>query len=146
LSNPDRAPSPRRKEQPARRVGRPWILLAGLAALSLAGWLRMEQAWVKWDLLVEFGALPGPLYQALSGAAWGIGGAAAIVLTWLRRRWSLDAALGLILFFAVSYWLDRLLLSQSPESQANTAFMGILSVVCLVYAWSVLWLQKENSR
>jgi hypothetical protein len=111
--------------------------------LSLAGWLRLEQAVFTWQWLVEFSTRPGPLYQAVSGAVWGLAGMVGIILTWLRRRWSIDAALGIIVFFAASYWLDRTLLSQSVDVQANTVFMGIATLACLVYAWAVLWLQKD---
>lgn len=114
----------------------PRLLIFAFLALSLAGWLRLQQAIYNWQWLADLGAQPGALYVALGGAVWGAMALLAAALLWIGYPWAgwvgRAAALGL----ALLYWADRLLFNQSPAGQANWLFMLALTIFCLLYVYA----------
>jgi hypothetical protein len=120
--------------------------LAGLLYLALAGWSRCILALTDFDLLAELGLTPGPLFIAVSGAAWGLLGLAAAVFLYIRRRWARVGVFLASLLFALSYWLDRIFLVQAPQAQANWPFALFLTLILLVFSASLMVLMDANSR
>ncbi len=122
------------------RLGRWRQLLLALVFLylSVLGWSRMQQALQDWDLLVKYGATPGPLYPAISGALWGVMGLAATALLTIRPAWARRAVFVLAAAFAATYWVDFLFFSRGAEEMVNWPFALALSLLGLAYcAWTV---------
>ncbi len=115
-----------------------WFLWLGFAFISLAGWTRMIYAIINWYWLNFVGIRFGPLYQAISGGLWGLVGLAALAWVILRRPWYRLVGTGAALFFALTYWLDRLVVIISPNSGANAAFAVGLTLFALAFVLLVL--------
>jgi hypothetical protein len=116
------------------------IHLAGLLYLMLMGWSRLILALMDRGLLDELGIYPGALILAAGGAAWGLAGAAAAILLFVPRRWARAAVVAVGLFFALSYWADRLLFVRAAQVQANWPFALFLTLVLLVFSGSLNYL------
>ncbi len=114
------------------------VFIAGLLLLSLSGWLRFEQALVNWAYYREIGIQPGPFYLAVTGVLGGVAGLAAGVSLWLRRRWAVWLAGGVILTWQVWSWVDRLWVASSPGVLANWPFALGASLLIGVYTYLVL--------
>lgn len=115
---------------------RRYLLGLGFLYLSILGWSRLRQGIVAWDLLREVGITPGPLYLVLGGLAWGVLGLAGAVFVLLRRPWSGRAAFAAALAFALSYWLDFLILTSAAEMMVNWPFaLGMTAGGLLYAAW-----------
>jgi hypothetical protein len=116
------------------------LCFAGLLYLSLAGWSRMILALTDYDLLRELQVQPDPLYLVVGGAVWGLLGLAAAVLLFVRRRWARWSVFAISVFFALSYWLDRILLVRAPQAQANWLFALMFTLALLAFSGCVLYL------
>jgi len=122
---------------PPRARWRHLILATAFLYLALMGWLRLQQALVDWDLLLQFGARPGPLYLAIGGAVWGVLGLAGTVFIYTPRRWTRWAPLGIALLISASYWADFLLFTRSAEMMTNWPFaLGVTLLGLLYCAWA----------
>lgn len=78
--------------------------------LSLTAWnaARVITA-LGWNAtLAEFGARPGPLYLAASGAFWTLAGMFLLWSIWRREAWTRRSLLAGAALYAVWVWLDRL--------------------------------------
>jgi hypothetical protein len=138
------SPIPPTRWSPRRTLGR-FILAAGLLAAALLGLLRFQQALSNWVILESIGVQPGPGYMAGTGLLWGglgIAGALAAWVGWPRSgAWVRGSAAGL----ALSYWLDRLLFTQSPAAQANWLFALIVTLTALTFVLGVsLMMDREE--
>jgi hypothetical protein len=106
--------------------------------LAAAGWLRVQQTIEHWDLLAEWGIWPGPLYNALSGVAWGAVGLPAAWGLWFRQKWAPRFIWIAALFYPAIFWLDRLLIAQSPEARTGWPFWLVATLLWLGYILVVL--------
>jgi hypothetical protein len=135
-------PAPKRSANRRRSSGwRPFsllLLIFGLLGLSIYGWLRLQQSLALWDILVQIGVWPGPLYLAISGAVWGILGLVAGIGLFLRKNWATRFTQIAILFMAAWYWFDRLVLVRSEAAQTNLVFMGLLTFLAIAFTFAVL--------
>jgi hypothetical protein len=121
------------------------MLAAGLLLLSWFGWLRVQQSLSGWQFIQSLEAPPGPLYLALSGALWGLAGLAGAILLWLGWRWSPRLTRAMALFFAISYWADRLGFDRNPSSRVNWPFTLIFNLFLLAAAWCTFYLPAVKS-
>jgi len=120
------------------------LLIAEMLILSLYGWLRLEQAIVGWDWLIQVGIRPGPGYLVISGLLWGLAGAGAGVALLVRWRWSpLIACLG-ALFCALLYWFERLVFTRSNDNLSNIPFAVVLTLLGLGLVFGVLALPRQR--
>jgi hypothetical protein len=138
---------PPKNSHPSRHPGRSfvlWVLILGLLASALDGFLRTQAAIYSWDVLTQLGLTPGPLYAALSGAVWGIVSLAAALGLLRRRRWApVFTRLG-VAGLALWYWIDRLFLTRAPDAAVNTPFAAGATVVLVFYALGVLSLEQQK--
>ena len=81
---------------------------------------------------------PGPLYLAITGGLWGIVALAALLWIVLRRPWYRLVGISAALFFAITYWIDRLFISTHPGGAGNTPFAILLTLILLAYVALVL--------
>jgi hypothetical protein len=113
-----------------------WVLWLGFAYFALSGWVRMGYAIQNWYWLNSSGIRPGPLYLIISGGIWGLVGLAALVWIVFHWPWYRLAGLGTALFFALTYWIDRLFIATGGGG--NTLFAAILTLLLLAYTFLVL--------
>jgi hypothetical protein len=121
--------------------GRPLelILLAGgFLVVSVFGWLRVQQALLTWNWLLQVLPTHSPAYLVFSGAAWGLGGSACALGLWLRLKMILHFTRAAACTLALWYWIERLLLTRSPQGWINWPFSLALTVICLVFVFAVL--------
>jgi hypothetical protein len=116
------------------------IHLSGLLYLGLLGWSRLILAWMDRALLNELGIVPGVPYLTIGGAVWGLVGCGAAVLLLVPRRWARISVWAAGLFFALSYWADRLFFVRAAQVQANWPFALFLTFVLLVFSGSLMFL------
>ncbi len=138
---PSPQPEARQAAQPGRRSScwlslQRWVLWIGFAYLTITGWVRMVAAIVDWYWLNLTKMSPGPLYLAISGGLWGLVGLVALFWIVLRRPAYRLVGAAAALFFALTYWIDRLFISTSPSG--NTPFAILLTFFLLLYVFLVL--------
>lgn len=99
--------------------------------LSILGWLRLEQAILNWNLLIEFRANPGPLYIAAGGLLWGLVGLPAAWGLWLHKSWALQLAHLAAPVYPLTYWIDRVAFNHDPQGLQNWPFALGLTLIWL---------------
>jgi hypothetical protein len=133
--------------EPAIPSRRPWwlkLLAFGLLALSLSGWLRLQQSVTRWDTLNQAGVQPGPLYLAVSGALIGMIALAGCIAIWLRIRWAPGLTLIGLGGWIIWLWVDRLWIAQSPDTLSNWPFL--LGVCALILAGTIYALIRGRDQ
>ncbi len=121
------------EKYPARRPLSWFVLLVICLLVSLGGWTRMVYSILNWYWLNYAGVKPGPLYLVVTGGLWGLVGLVALVWMWMRRpgyRWAGSAA---ALFFALAYWVDRLLFANTASGMQNVIFAVATTLLGLSY-------------
>ena len=121
-----------------------WLLALGLLLASLSGWLRLQFVINAWDFLYQTGIRPGPPYQAIMGAAWGLGGLVCAAGLLLRQRWAPPITRITVVVLAAWYWLDALALTRSPDTLANWPYMLVITLLCVVFTLIVLALNRQK--
>jgi hypothetical protein len=122
------------------------LLLAGLFVLSVYGWLRFQQSLSLWKILIQIEVWPGPLYLAISGAAWGLMGLIAVLALFFRLTWAIQYTKVIVLLMAAWYWFDRLVLVQSEAARTNLVFMALLTILAVIYTFAVLRSLQRNKK
>ena len=121
-----------------------WLLALGLLLASLTGWLRLQFVINAWDFLYQTGVRPGPPYQAIVGAVWGLAALVCAAGLLLRQRWAPAATRISVLGLAVWFWIDALALSRSPETNDNWPYMLAVTLVCVGFTLVVLALNRQK--
>ena len=121
-----------------------WLLALGLLLASLTGWLRLQFVINAWDFLIQTGIQPGPPYQAIVGAVWGLAGLICAAGLLLRRRWAPAATRFSVLGLAAWYWLDALALNRSPDTLDNWPYLLAVTLVCVGFTLVVLTLNRQK--
>jgi hypothetical protein len=120
-----------------------WVLLAGYAVLSAYGWTRLVASIMDWYWLNSVADIrPGPLYLVITGGLWGLIGLAALVWVFLRRPGYRTAGMTVSLLFGLTYWIDRLFITQNGKD-SNLWFAVGFTIACLAYTVLVLRPEKE---
>jgi hypothetical protein len=112
------------------------ILSAGVLIIAGLALLRLVAAIQTWAFLAN---LPGysPLYIAISGGLWSIGGSLLFWGLWRGKGWAPRAArLGLPIY-AGYYWFDRLVMS-SEQVLTNAAFALAVTILGLLFCYWAL--------
>jgi hypothetical protein len=99
-------------------------------SVRLAGAIRF------WDTLSAYQGAGGPLYLAVSGAAWAGAGFVLAVALWQGKPWAWGGALGFFLSLEAWFWFDRLAFQQ-PHN--NNLFVLAMNGVCLALLLIVLF-------
>ena len=124
---------------------RPFLLsLLAIAFLLFAGsgFLRLGGALVNWDLLAAAGMRPGPIYPALTGAAYGLSGLAVALGLWFGWQKAGRLARGLALFYAAWYWIDKLFIAGNPIARTNWPAALVISLGLLAAVIGILQLRR----
>lgn len=121
-----------------------WVLLLLLFGSALSGFLRLQAALYSYQVLVQSGMQPGPIYAAITGAAWGIVSLAAGGGLLLRQRWAPDFTRIGVIAQAVAFWIDRLAFNRAPDTQTNLPFLAGVTVFTLVFTFAVLSLDRQK--
>lgn len=117
-----------------------WIklLIAGLLASALAGFLRGIQSIHEWSWLQYLGIVPGPLYLAVTGFVWGSLALAAGIALWMKKGWSYRFARSSVFILILTSWLDRLFFTRFEGAWTNLPFSIGMSAAALAYTLVVL--------
>lgn len=126
------------KNKPRRYQVYRLVHLAALLYFALAGWQRLSLALTSRSMLEEVGLYPGPLYLSTSGLSWCVLGLTAAGLILVSRTWAYRTVFGLSTFFALSYWLDRLVLTRSDNAHANWPFALFATLLLLAFSASLM--------
>jgi hypothetical protein len=121
-----------------------WLIILGLLVVSLLGWLRLQFVVSAWAFLQQTGFEPGPVYQALFGAAWGLGGLVCAVALWAGWRWAPWATRLTVLLLAAWYWVDTLSFNRAPDALINWPYQLALTLVCVGFTLGVLALNRQK--
>jgi hypothetical protein len=121
-----------------------WLLALGLLAVSLIGWLRLQLVISSWDFLSQNGIAPGPIYQAVLGSVWGAGGLVCATGLLLRQRWAPAVTRITVLVLVGWYWFDYAALTRAPDAADNWPYMLGLSLLCTLYTFGVLALERQK--
>ena len=113
------------------------IIIACLA-ISLLGWLRLEQAVYNREWLSGLVSSIFPVYLSISGFIWGTAGLAEAVALWFNLKVAHQYARAMIIIMASWFWVERIYLTRSQTGWSNLPFSIIFTSVCLVYAFVVL--------
>jgi hypothetical protein len=122
-----------------------WFLAAGLLGASLTGWLRLQFVISAWEFLQQTGIQPGPPYQAILGAAWGIGGLICAVGLLLRQSWAPRLTRITVSVLAAWFWIDNLAFTRSPNANENWAYPFVLTLISLFLTFGILGLDRQKS-
>ncbi len=114
------------------------VLVFLLVAVSVFGWLRLQQALVYWNTFNWLEVSVPPLYLAISGGVFGLGLLVAAIWLWYGLPGYHLLTGSVVVLFMVWYWLDRLLLTISPAAQANLVFALVLTAFLVVFTAAVL--------
>ncbi len=135
-----RADTERSAHAPVRRKTSFWVRLLALCFLAsaLLGWLRCGQAVASWRVLNEMGFWPGPLYLALTGAAWGVVGLLAGAGLWFSTAFSRGFARLAAVFLPATFWADRAWFSGAADRFSNGEFLLGATAIWLVFAFWTL--------
>ncbi|MFZ3078457.1 MAG: hypothetical protein WA109_02125 [Bellilinea sp.] len=126
---------------------RPWwlkLLAFGMLALSLSGWLRLEQSVARWDALSQAGLQPGPLYLAITGALAGLAALAVCTAIWRRSRWTPGLTLAVLVGWIIWLWVDRLWIARSPAALTNWPFL--LGACALILTGTIYALHRGRNH
>jgi hypothetical protein len=117
------------------------VTLLAVAVLSIAGWnlLRLVLTIRQWQFLSAYTEL-SPLYLALSGLIWFVGGTWVGIALWCTKQWAARAVQILSLGYALYFWADRLWLHHAPI-QENWFFPTALTLFGLVYTF---WATRQK--
>ncbi|NPV86175.1 MAG: hypothetical protein HPY45_09225 [Anaerolineae bacterium] len=119
------------------------LLIYGLLASALFGFLRLQQSIAYWQRLAQLDAWQA-IYRAVSGAVCAALSLSAALSLWRGLVWSVPLTRWGVLGLFAWYWLERLLLWRSEVSQVNQPFCAALSVICLLYTLSVLGIKDAR--
>ncbi|MDD5371663.1 MAG: hypothetical protein PHQ40_21490 [Anaerolineaceae bacterium] len=134
-------------ERPAQTLPlRIRLLVLIFIGLSGLGWLRFEQALAHWGLLLEFGAHPGPLYIAASGALWGLAGLPPAFGLMTRRWWGPPLARWVAPIYPLTYWADRISFGSSLGGLQNWAFALVVTAFWLAFVQLAFAGQTRQNR
>ena len=120
------------------------LLCLVFAAGVVFGWIRAEQAVQNWKLEADLVGSWMPIYSVTSGALWGLAGAPAIAGLWRRLWWARRAAWAAAFFYPLSFWLEKVLVLQSPERLTNWPFDAGATLFWLIFV--ALALRLKSSR
>lgn len=114
------------------------LLWLAFILLSVSGWLRIVDTIVRWEWLEYAGVLPGTLYLAITGGMWGIAGLLAAFWILQGRSWGRLVSLAVMLFYVLTYWIDRLFFAQAPGTASNTIFALLVTAIILLVSVLIL--------
>jgi hypothetical protein len=130
-------------DEQARRPFGISVMALALLGLAAAGWLRFASALAQRGFLQAL--LGGTvLYLAASGLIWGLAGLPAGLGLWFGRRWARPAAWVAGIFYPLTFWLDRVLLTRDQLSRTALPFMLGLTLAWL--AWVAISLTRSSTR
>lgn len=114
-----------------------WLALFFLAGIVL-GWLRVGQAVENRVLLDTYAGWPLSLYLVISGGLWGAAGLPALWGLVFQPAGARRVVWAAVLFYPLSYWLDRLLVGRSEEARTAYPFMAAVTLAWLVFCYFTL--------
>ena len=117
-----------------KKPKRPFLVLLMclvFAGLVVFGWIRVQQAAQNWSLEALLLGQSMPVYSVISGAAWGLAGAFPAAGLWMRLKWAVPAAWTAALFYTITFWLEKVLVLQSPTKLTNWPFDAGVTVIWL---------------
>ncbi len=108
--------------------------------IILMAWLRFFGAISNSSFITLLGMRPElPIYLMLSGFIWGLIGLPVVWGLWRRRPWTLKAVWVAAIFYALSYWLERIFLWEDAQ---NWPFVLAVTIIWLLI---IIWALKLSS-
>ncbi len=130
-----------------KKPKRPFLILLlclVYAGWVVFGWIRVQQAVQNWSLETSLLGQFFPFYSVVSGVAWGLAGAPAIAGLWMRLKWARPAAWAAAIFYPLTFWVEKILVLQSPTKLTNWPFDAGVTMIWLLCV--ALALHLKSSR
>ena len=106
--------------------------------MASLGWLRLITVLRQWSFLQNLSPAPPVVYLAITGLVWGVLGAFLVWGLFLGRPWAPRLMQISALLYAVTYWLDRLLIADRSAITSRWPFAFGLTILLLVFTFWVL--------
>lgn len=117
------------------------LLALGVLILASAHALRLFRALELWNFIsamVEF----LPVYLVAGSLVWSTIGILLAWGLWRGQSWSVQAMKVAVFLYSLYYWLDRLLVSNTPPN--NLPFAVAVNLVILLVVFWILTRQKAK--
>lgn len=108
-----------------------WTTALSLAAISLVGWMRFQQALRHWYYLLELTLWPPPIYLAVSGGLIGVLYALGLIFHLTRQSFTAPFLRVTSAVLILWLWADRVFFSIRGSFSlllAGTIFLTILLI------------------
>lgn len=116
------------------------VTLLALSVLSFAAihLVRFGSALAEWSFLANLPLSVSPAYLAATGLIWGLVGLALYPGLWFGKQWAKKIVFLAALVYGLYYWLEQMLIMDSPLRNSNWPFKIFLSVFLLaLVAWVI---------
>jgi hypothetical protein len=104
-----------------------WVVLI----ITVLNWLRLIEVIRRWAFLQSLSPAPPILYLLISGLFWGLVGTALVWGLFLGRSWGPRLMRNIAIFYALYYWMDRLLVANRSAISSRWPFAVSLTIILL---------------
>jgi len=113
------------------------IFLLILAALIPI--LGVNGVFKSWNWLRTFEIVPGTIYLVFKNVFMGLGFLASAVAFVLRKQWAPGLAAAFTLLSVAWFWVDRIILNQSPLPFSRHIFTLVITILLVILLLLSYW-------
>lgn len=130
------------KLKKAKRPFSVTILAFGVLSFVLLQLTRIVSSIRQSQFLANLPLSISPVYLVLTGVVWTGIGLVNLIGVWRGQPWAARVMWWSVFGYSIFYWLDELMLKESPLRTTNWPFQIILNVLTLVMAYGFFKLPK----
>jgi hypothetical protein len=120
------------------------VLGFGVLISVLLQLTRMVSGIIQSQLITRLPLSISPVYFIITGLVWAVVGLINIYSTWLGKSWAAGVVWWSTVGYSLYYWLDELLVKQSPLRTTNWPFLITLNLLILVITYGFFRLPKVD--
>jgi hypothetical protein len=109
------------------------FLALGVLSFAIIHLGRFALALAEWSFLASLPLTVSPIYLAATGLIWGIAGLVLYPGLWFGKRWAKKSVFFAVLVYGLYYWLEQLVIMDSPLRKVNWPFQITATVLILTY-------------
>lgn len=124
-------------DQPKERPAAVTVLAIGVLSITVLSFVRSIYGLSYWEVLEDL--LPfSPFFFGLIGIIWGFLTGISVWGLLRAERWAPIYTRWITGTYLVYFWLDKYIFQHPDNRNLNILFQGIVSILALVYVFSVL--------